>query len=117
MTLEDIVDIINDSIEDKRTSANIHVLDKQQFVLQRTIVPNKTFKAFKAYTITLWIVGDTTKYKVLSVSYQVKFPLDSTDSIDKAFVKSFLNNNSDSGLFIGINKIIEDVIYGKYSAE
>lgn len=65
MKIEDIVDILNKYIEDKRRDNSI--LTSGHLVLQRIVTSHPTFKAYKSYELLLWFVKDRKKYKVLTI--------------------------------------------------
>ena len=56
MKAEDIIEGLNQSIEDKRDALKIKATG--HLVLQRTVTPHQTFKAYKEYKFVVWFVKD-----------------------------------------------------------
>lgn len=67
MRVEEVIKGLNKHIEDKRCNKNIKTTG--HLVLQKTITPHPTFKAYKKYKGIIWFVKGNRKYKVLSVEY------------------------------------------------
>ena len=53
MKAEDIIEGLNQSIEDKRDALKIKATG--HLVLQRTVKPHQTFKAYKEYESIVWL--------------------------------------------------------------
>lgn len=70
MKVEDIIEGLNQSIEDKRGILNIKTTG--HLVLQRTVKPHQTFKAYKEYESIVWFVKDGKKYRVITVKETAK---------------------------------------------
>lgn len=70
MKAEDIIEGLNQFIESKREAAGIRV--KGFFVLQREIIPNPTFKAYKEFKATLWYVKGSKRDRVIVVNITKK---------------------------------------------
>ena len=60
MKAEDIIEGLNQSIEDKRDALKIKATG--HLVLQRTVKPHQTFKAYKEYESIVWFVKGGKKY-------------------------------------------------------
>lgn len=67
MRAEEVIKGLNKHIEDKRCSNNIKATG--HLVLQKTITPHSTFKAYKLYEDIVWFVKGNKKYEVLSVKH------------------------------------------------
>lgn len=65
MRIEDVIEGLNKRIINKREELNIKV--KGHLVLQKEIITDTTFKAYKTYTYTLWLVGHK-NYRVITLS-------------------------------------------------
>lgn len=70
MKAEDIIEGLNRSIEDKRDVLKIKTTG--HLVLQRTVKPHQTFKAYKEYESLIWFVKDGRKYIVITVKETAK---------------------------------------------
>lgn len=62
MTIEDFIEGLNRHIEDTRKELNINVAG--HLVLQKTITPHSTFKAYKSYKYRVWFVKGRHNYTV-----------------------------------------------------
>lgn len=63
MKTEDIIEGLNRSVEDCRKSMGISTTG--HLVLQRTVKPHQTFKAYKEYSAVVWFVKGIRKYELL----------------------------------------------------
>ena len=70
MKAEDIIEGLNKSIEDKRGILKIKTTG--HLVLQRTVKPHQTFKAYKEYESVVWFVKGGKKYRVITVKETAK---------------------------------------------
>ena len=70
MKAEDIIEGLNQSIEDKRDALKIKATG--HLVLQRTVMPHQTFKAYKEYKFVVWFVKDGKKYRVIRLTWTAK---------------------------------------------
>lgn len=70
MKAEDIIEGLNRSIEDKRYELKINTTG--HLVLQRTVKPHQTFKAYKEYESVIWFVKDGKKYRVITIKETAK---------------------------------------------
>ena len=70
MKAEDIIEGLNRSIEDKRDALKIKTTG--HLVLQRTVKPHQTFKAYKEYESIIWFVKSGGKYRVITVKETAK---------------------------------------------
>ena len=70
MKVEDIIEGLNQSIEDKRDALKIKATG--HLVLQRTVKPHQTFKAYKEYESIVWFVKGGKKYRVITVKETAK---------------------------------------------
>ena len=70
MKAEDIIEGLNQSIEDKRDALKIKTTG--HLVLQRTVKPHQTFKAYKEYKFVVWFVKDSKKYRVIRLTWTAK---------------------------------------------
>lgn len=81
MKIEDIIEGLNVHIESRRKE--LGVKSKGHLVLQRTITPNPTFKAYKLYEMTVWFVQSSKKKKILSLKQTVKLLDGQEEKINK----------------------------------
>ena len=70
MKAEDIIEGLNRSIEDKRDALKIKTTG--HLVLQKTVKPHQTFKAYKEYEFVIWFVKGGKKYRVITVRETAK---------------------------------------------
>lgn len=70
MKTEDIIEGLNRSIEDKREVLKIKTTG--HLVLQKTVKPHQTFKAYKEYEFVIWFVKGEKKYRVITVKETAK---------------------------------------------
>lgn len=109
MRAEDIVEGLNRHIEDKRSERGI--TSKGHLVLQRTIEPHPTFKAYKSCNAVLWFVKGTKKYSVAVISHTAKVLEGQEESIQQ-----YMNIELCHLIFnwVGSN-FYEKVIKGEYN--
>lgn len=107
MKAEDIIEGLNRYIEDRRKELNINV--NGHLVLQRSITPSPTFKAYKFYEVIVWYVKGRTKSKVLHFTETAKMIDGQEEKINRS-----INVILSSQLFSWINsKECEQVIKGE----
>ena len=70
MKAEDIIEGLNRSIEDKRDALKIKTTG--HLVLQRTVKPHQTFKAYKEYEFVIWFVKNDKKHRVITLKETAK---------------------------------------------
>lgn len=70
MKIENIVEGLNRFIEDKRDVLKIKT--NGHLVLQRTMKPRQTFKAYKEYKYIIWFVKDGKKYNIITIEKTAK---------------------------------------------
>lgn len=70
MKTEDIIEGLNRYIEDKREVLKIKTTG--HLVLQKTVKPHQTFKAYKEYEFVIWFVKGGKKYRVITVKETAK---------------------------------------------
>lgn len=70
MKAEDIIEGLNRSIEDKREALKIKTTG--HLVLQKSVKPHQTFKAYKEYEFVIWFVKSGKKYRVITVKETAK---------------------------------------------
>ena len=70
MKTEDIIEGLNRSIEDKREVLKIKTTG--HLVLQKTVKPHQTFKAYKEYEFVIWFVKGGKKYRIITVKETAK---------------------------------------------
>lgn len=61
MTLENIIEALNKYIIEEREERKINC--KTFLVLQKSLVPQPMFKAYKEYTVTIWLLNPKNKKK------------------------------------------------------
>ena len=78
MTLENIIESLNKYIIEEREERKINC--KTFLVLQKSLVPTPMFKAYKEYTVIIWLLNPKNKKKTAVLRYKKtdKF-LDSND--------------------------------------
>lgn len=108
MKTEDIIEGLNKYIESKRQSLNIN--SKGHLVLQKTIKPYSTFKAYKECQYIVWFIKNSKKYKVISISMIDKILEGHEDAILRK-----MNIKLCETIFEWINSITcESIIQGDY---
>lgn len=71
MHIEDVIESLNRHIEMKRKLLDIEP-NSGHLVLQKTIKPHESFKAYKEYNITVWFVRNRNKYRTFTVNHMSK---------------------------------------------
>ena len=66
MRVEDIIEGLNRHIEYKRELLGVNTTG--HLVLQKSINPHPTFKAYKEYNYSVWFVKNRKKYRVITVN-------------------------------------------------
>ena len=72
MTLEEIVEVLNNNIELSRTAQQLDT-NLGHLVLQKTVDVNPTFKSYKKFSLILWFVKNKNNSKVFSVEKQTSY--------------------------------------------
>ena len=109
MKAEDIIEGLNQSIEDKRDALKIKATG--HLVLQRTVTPHQTFKAYKEYKYVVWFVKDGKKYRVIRLTWTTKV----LDGQEEAVLKE-INIRFSRLIFNWIGSdFYEQVINGEYN--
>lgn len=90
MSIEDIVDVINRTIEDKRRELNIP--NSSHLVLQTKVNPHPLFKVFKEFELILWLIKGKDKYRVLTTKLTYKVTESKEDSVLNLVHKEFCYN-------------------------
>ena len=108
MKVEEIIEGLNRSIENRRLHFQIET--SGHLVLQKTVTPHETFKAYKEYKYILWFVKNRKKYQILSLKDEFKV-IDKQDSN----VISAMNTEFCAILFDWIGSVsYKQVIEGEY---
>lgn len=109
MKIEDIIEGLNQSIEDKRDALKIKTTG--HLVLQKTINAHPTFKAYKEYEFTIWFVKNSKKYRVITLKETAKVLEGQEESIIRR-----MNVGLSRMIFNWINSnFYEQVIKGEYN--
>lgn len=66
MKLDDIIEGLNRHIDKVRRDNNIKATG--HLVIQSTLTPNLSFKAYKTYEIILWYVTKSNRFRIFTVS-------------------------------------------------
>ena len=109
MTLEEIVEVLNNNIELSRTAQQLDT-NLGHLVLQKTVDVNPTFKSYKKFSLILWFVKNKNNSKVFSVEKQTSYSTYDKDikELDNEFIKHLFN-------LVGDNSIMDSIIYGNYT--
>ena len=108
MKAEDIIEGLNQSIEDKRGALKIKTTG--HLILQRTVKPHQTFKAYKEYKSIVWFVKGGKKYRVITVKETAKV----LDGQEETMIRR-MNVELSRLIFKGIGSdFYEKVINGEY---
>ena len=109
MTLEEIVEVLNNNIELSRTAQQLDT-NLGHLVLQKTVDVNPTFKSYKKFSLILWFVKNKNNSKVFSVEKQTSYSTYDKDikELDNEFIKHLFN-------LVGDNSIMDSIIYGTYT--
>lgn len=70
MRIEDVINAFNQHINNRREAFNISTTG--HIVLQKTIKPCESFKAYKECEFIVWFVKDLQKFKVFSLKKTIK---------------------------------------------
>ena len=117
MTLEDIIESINEYIADRRKE--LDVTNHQYLVLQRTITPDSTFKAYKQYEFIVWVVGGKDQYRLFTLSHQANVSANFEEALihnlEMQFVTKLLSCLIEDKSFSNKDRtLLEDIVYGEY---
>ena len=109
MKLEDIIEGLNRHIENKRKSLDINV--QGHLILQKTIKPHSTFKAYKEYNFTIWFIKGRERFRVLTLNHVARV----VDGHEEALMKDMIIMLSEMIFnWIG-SSFYEQVIKGEYN--
>lgn len=118
MTLEDIVEVINRYIEEKRHYRNLDHITSH-LVLHKSVTPAPMAKAYKVYEYILWLVDSTKMYRVLTLRQQSRVLVGMEEVFTKDFEKAFIENLFklvvDGKSTTSDKTILEEIIYGEYT--
>lgn len=109
MTLENIIESLNKHIIDERKEKNINC--GTFLIVHKSLIPTPIFKAYKEYTVTIWLLNPKNKKKTAVLTYKKtdKF-LDSNDKNLTLAEKEIC-----TGIFsLCRQKEFEEVIEGTY---
>lgn len=81
MKIEDVIESLNRHIEYRRSLKNITA--KGHLVLQKIVIPNPTFKAYKEYKVILWFVDGNRKHELLTIKNTYKILDNTIDKVEK----------------------------------
>jgi hypothetical protein len=109
MTLENIIESLNKYIIEEREERKIDC--KTFLILQKSLIPQPMFKAYKEYKYTIWFVKNRKSYKVLTIQQTARVLDDYEDAIHKQ-----LNTMLCQSIFDWIgSKYYDEVIKGEYN--
>ena len=109
MKVEDIIEGLNRSIEDKRDALKIKTTG--HLVIQKTIKPHQTFKVYKEYEYVIWFVKYGKKHRVLTVKETAKV----IDGLEEAMIRK-MNVEISRLIFDWIGSdLYEQVVKGEYN--
>ena len=109
MTLEDVIDSLNEHIYTKRI---LNIVDvPEHIVLIKQTQTHPTLKLYKEYKCTLWYVNKATRYKILTYQRMERVPSDKEEDFKKSVEVSFIKLIFD---WIGTNSYNE-VVNGTYT--
>lgn len=82
MTIEDIVIVFNDVLQEYRKTLNIDC--NNHIVVQRKVTTNSTFKAYKNYDTILWYINGKDKYELISstCNFRITNEAEKTKALD-----------------------------------
>ena len=110
MKLEDIIEGLNRHIEGKRKSLGIDPI-QGHLVLQKTIKPHSTFKAYKEYNFTIWFVKGRNRFVVLMLNHVARV----VDGHEETLMKEMTIRLSEMIFnWMGSN-FYEQVVKGEYN--
>lgn len=90
MKLDDIIEGLNRHIDKVRRDNNIKATG--HLVIQSTLTPNLSFKAYKTYEVILWYVTKSKKFKILTVSNCARMLNDQEESLKRETNIELCNN-------------------------
>lgn len=110
MKLEDIIEGLNRHIEGRRKNLGIDLI-QGHLVLQKTIKPHSTFKAYKEYNFTIWFVKGRDRFVVLMVNHVARV----VDGHEETLMKEMTIRLSEMIFnWMGSN-FYEQVVKGEYN--
>ena len=115
MSIEDIVDVINRTIEDKRKELNIP--NSSHLVLQTKVNPHPLFKVFKEFELILWLIKGKDKYRVLTTKLTYKVTESKEDSVLNIVHKEFCYNLINWVRTEEYNNIVNNIKYVEIKLE
>lgn len=110
MKIEDIIEGLNRHIEGRRKSFGMgHI--QGRLVLQKTIKPHNTFKAYKEYNFTIWFIKGRGRFRVLTLNHVARV----IDGHEETLIREMTIRLSEMIFnWIGSN-FYEQVIKGEYN--
>ena len=109
MKAEDIIEGLNRHIETKRQLLSI--VTTGHLVLQRSMKPHQTFKAYKEYEYVLWFIKGNKKHRVIILKHTAKV----LDGQEESLLRE-LNVKLSELIFNWIgSSSYEDVVKGEYN--
>lgn len=112
MKIEDIIESLNRNIENKRIELNLDPI-LGHLVLQKTIKPHSTFKAYKEYTFTIWFVKNGTKHIIMKLA--------NTDKVIEGRDEMLVNRLSKELCYMLFNWVgsesYKQIIKGEYNGD
>lgn len=109
MKAEDIIEGLNRHVETKRQSLGI--ITTGHLVLQRSMKPHQTFKAYKEYEYVLWFIKGSKKYRVITLKHTAKV----LDGQEESLLRE-LNVKLSELIFNWVgSSFYEDVVKGEYN--
>lgn len=117
MKLEDFIEVVNRCIEERIPKESPL---KQHLVLQRAILPNPTFKAFKTYILTLWVVDrDGNRKSLIGTQSQIKSSSSTEEQdikdLEQLFLLSLLNTLISGKSPKSEKTILEELAHGEFT--
>lgn len=110
MKLEDIIEGLNRHIENKRKNLGIDPI-QGHLILQKTVKPHDTFKAYKEYNFTIWFIKGRERFRVLTLSHVARI----IDGHEEALMKEITIILSEMIFnWMGSN-FYEQVVKGEYN--
>lgn len=110
MKLEDIIEGLNRHIEGRRKNLGIDPI-QGHLVLQKTIKPHSTFKAYKEYNFTIWFVKGRDRFVVLMINHVARV----VDGHEETLMKEMTIRLSEMIFnWMGSN-FYEQVVKGEYN--
>lgn len=110
MKLENIIEGLNRHIEGRRKNLGIDPI-QGHLVLQKTIKPHGTFKAYKEYNFTIWFVKGRDRFVVLMINHVARV----VDGHEETLMKEMTIRLSEMIFnWMGSN-FYEQVVKGEYN--